>query len=134
VDGTPDHPNAALARRLFAAFDRRDGASVVTALADDVVWRVCGRGRVSGEYRGRREVVEFLGRTTAATDNTYRSELLWALGGDGRAVAVYRARGSRPDGRTIDIEQVLLCRVVDGRFAEIVAVPTDQAAFEVFWA
>src|SRR2546421_7383693 len=130
---TEEHPNAALARRIFEAFARRDGASVVAALDDDVVWRVGGRSPVAGEYRGRREVIAFLRMTTQATAGTYRSGLLYALADDERAVAVYRARGARPDGREIDIEQVLLCRVRDGRFVEVVAVPTDQPAFDAFW-
>ena len=131
---TVEHPNAALARRIFAAFARRDGASVVAALADDVVWRVGGTSPVAGEYRGRREVISFLRMTTQATGGTYRSELLWTVADDERAVAVYRARGARPDGRMIDIEQILLCRVEGGRFLEVVAVPTDQRAFDAFWA
>lgn len=128
-----EHPNAALARRFFEAFARRDGASVVAALDGDVVWRVGGASPVAGEYRGRREVIDFLRMTTQATDGTYRSELRYALADDERAVAVYRATGRRPDGRTIDIEQILLCRVQDGRFVEVVAVPTDQRAFDSFW-
>ena len=131
---TEEHPNAALARRIFQAFARRDGAAVVTALDDAVVWRVGGASPVAGEYRGRREVIDFLRMTTQATDGTYRSSLLYALADDERAVAVYRARGSRPDGREIDIEQILLCRVAEGRFLEVVAVPTSQAAFDAFWA
>ncbi len=128
-----EHPNAALARRFFEAFARRDGASVVAALDGDVVWRVGGASPVAGEYRGRREVIDFLRMTTQATDGTYRSELRYALADDERAVAVYRATGRRPDGRTIDIEQILLCRVQDGRFVEVIAVPTDQRAFDSFW-
>jgi uncharacterized protein len=131
---TDEHPNAALARRIFDAFARRDGASVVTALDDEVVWRVGGASPVAGEYRGRREVIDFLRMTTQATDGSYRSSLLYALADDERAVAVYRARGARPDGREIDIEQILLCRVRDGRFVEVVAVPTDQRAFDAFWS
>ncbi len=130
---TAEHPNAALARRIFEAFARRDGASVVAALDDDVVWRVGGASPVAGEYRGRREVIGFLRMTTEATAGTYRSELRYALADDERAVVVYDARGSRPDGREIDIEQILLCRVRDGRFVEVVAVPTDQARFDAFW-
>ncbi len=129
-----DHPNAALARRIFEAFARRDGAAVVAALDHDVVWRVGGRSPVAGEYRGRREVIDFLRMTTQATEGSYLSQLLYALADDDRAVAVYRARGSRPDGRTIDIEQILLCRIRDGRFVEVVAVPIDQAAFDAFWS
>src|SRR5438128_6667276 len=130
---TLEHPNAALARRIFEASARRDGASVVAALDDEVVWRVGGRSSVAGEYRGRREVIAFLRMTTQATAGTYRSSLLYALADDERAVAVYRARGNRPDGREIDIEQILLCRVSGGRFVEVVAVPTDQNAFDAFW-
>jgi ketosteroid isomerase-like protein len=128
------HPNAALLVRLFDAFARRDGAVVVAALADDVVWRVGGVNAMAGAYRGRRTVVEFLRRTTDLTEGTYRSELRYALADDEHAVAVYRARGSRPDGREIDIDQVLLCRIEGGRRAEVVALPTDQAAFDAFWS
>jgi hypothetical protein len=131
---TEEHPNAALARRIFEAFARRDGAAVVTALDDEIVWRVGGSSPVAGEYRGRREVIDFLRMTTQATDGSYRSELLYALADEDRAVAVYRARGARPDGRAIDIEQILLCRVRAGRFVEVSAVPTDQQAFDTFWS
>jgi ketosteroid isomerase-like protein len=134
VEPPAEHPNAALARRIFEAFARRDGAAVVAALDDDVVWRVGGSSPVAGEYRGRRAVIGFLRMTTDVTEGTYRSRLLYALADDERAVAVYRANGSRPDGRRIDIEQVLLCRVADGRFVEVVAVPTDQRAFDAFWS
>src|SRR5919204_533203 len=118
-----EHPGAARGGRFSAPSPRRDGAAVVTALDDDVVWRVGGSSPVAGEYRGRREVIDFLRMTTQATNGTYRSSLLYALADDERAVAVYRARGSRPDGREIDIEQILLCRVRGGRFLEVVAVP-----------
>jgi ketosteroid isomerase-like protein len=128
-----EHPNAALMRRLFDAFGRRDGASVAAIFDHEIAWRVGGRTTMSGEYRGWREVVAFLRRTSVETDGTYRSELRWALGDDGRAVALYRARGAR-NGRTIDIDQVLLCEVREGRLSDVTAVPLDAAAFEAFWA
>ena len=129
-----EHANAALLRRLFDAFAERDVAVVGELLAEDVVWTVPGEMPVAGEHRGRRPVVRFLGRTTRLTEGTYRSELRYALGGEDRAVAVYRATGRRPDGRTLDLDQILLCRVEGGQLVEVRAVPTDQAAFEAFWA
>jgi len=54
---TDEHPNAALTRRVFAAFGR-DAKVIGAALARDVVWRVPGNTSMSGEYRGPREVVE----------------------------------------------------------------------------
>jgi ketosteroid isomerase-like protein len=127
-----EHPNAAVVRRLFTAFAERDALAVAAVLDDDVVWRVGGRTPLSEEYRGRREVVRFLGLTTALTDGTYRSELLYALADDTHAVAVYRARGRRGE-RAIDIVQILLCEVRDGRLVDVTAVPTDQALFDAFW-
>jgi uncharacterized protein len=126
--------NAALLRRLFEAFAARDVAVVAELLAEDVVWTVPGDVPVAGEHRGRRPVVRFLGQTSRLTEGTYRSKLHYALGGDDRAVAVYRATGRRADGRTLDLDQILLCRVEDGQLVEVTAVPTDQAAFEAFWA
>jgi uncharacterized protein len=129
----PEHPNAALLRRLFDAFDRRDGAAVAAMFDHDVVWRVGGRNPMTGVYRGWREVVTFLRRTTQETDGTYRSELRWALADDGRGVAVYRASGVR-NGRDLDIDQVLLCEFRDGRIMEVTAAPVDSVAFDEFWS
>ena len=127
------HPNAELLGRLFAAFGRRDGAAVAAIFDHEVVWRVGGSNPMTGEYRGWREVVRFLQRTTEETDGTYRSDLGWALADDERGVAVYRARGTRK-GRTSDIEIVLLCGFRDGRIADVTAMPVDSAAFDTFWS
>jgi hypothetical protein len=68
------------------------------------------------------------------TGGSYRVEPLWILGDDERVVVAYRARGERADGRSLDIEQLLVCRVEEGDWREVLAVPTDQAAFEAFWS
>jgi hypothetical protein len=52
---------------------------------------------------------------------------------DGRAAALYRASGTR-GGRTLDLDQVLLFRLEDGVVHEVLALPSDPAAFEEFWA
>ena len=126
-----DHPNAALIRRLFAAFGR-DPKVIAAALARDVVWRVPGNTIMSGEYRGPREVVEFLRRTGIETEGTYRSRLHTVLANDDWAVAIYRAMGSR-NGIDLDVDQALVIRCEDGRLKEVTAVPLD-AAFDAFWA
>jgi ketosteroid isomerase-like protein len=127
------HPNAELTRRIFAAFDGGDPRTLVDGIAEDAVWRVAGSAPVSRTYRGRDEIFELFRLTRRLTSGTYRSRLLWTLADDEHAVAVYRATGER-EGRTLDIEQTLLVTLRDGRWAEIVALPTDAAAFESFWA
>ena len=99
----------------------------------DVVWRVGGGNPMTGEYRGWREVVEFLRRTTRETDGTYRSEMRWAVADDDRGVALYTARGVR-NGRSSEIDIALLCEFRDGRIAHATAVPVDAPAFDAFWS
>ena len=118
--------------RVFAAFGR-DALALARLLADDVVWRVPGETPMSGEYRGREAVLQFLRQTRVQTDDTYRSELLYAVGGEGRAVGVYRATGAR-NGRTLDIEQALFCVVEDEQLADVTAIPFDFPAFAAFWS
>jgi ketosteroid isomerase-like protein len=127
----PEHPNAALTRRVFAAFGN-NAMAVSAALARDVVWRVPGDTAMSGEYHGRREVVEFLRRTGTETGGTYRSRLETVFADDDWAVAIYRATGRR-NGIELDIDQAFVIRCKDGRWQEVTAVPLN-AAFERFWA
>ena len=126
-----EHPNAALVRRVFAAFGQ-DAMAISAAFARDIVWRVPGNTAMSGEYRGRREVVEFLRRTGLETGGTYRSHLHTVFADDDWAVALYRATGSR-NGIDLDVDQALVIRMRDGLWQEVTAVPLDSA-FERFWA
>jgi ketosteroid isomerase-like protein len=126
-----EHPNAALTRRVFAAFGK-DAKAISAALARDIVWRVPGQTVMSGEYRGRREVVEFLRRTGLETAGTYRSHLHTVFADDDWAVAIYRATGRR-NGIDLHVDQALVIRIADGLWREVTAVPLDSN-FEQFWA
>jgi uncharacterized protein len=128
---TEEHPNAALTRRVFAAFGS-DAMVISAALARDVVWRVPGHTVMSGEYRGRRAVVEFLRRTGLETGGTYRSRLHTVFADDEWAVAIHRATGNR-NGIALDVEQALVIRIRDGLWQDVTAVPLDPE-FERFWA
>jgi len=98
----------------------------------DVLWRVPGATAMSGEYRGRRDVVDFLRRTGLETGGTYRSRLHTALADDAWGLAVYRATGVR-NAIELDVQQALVLRFVEGCVAEVTAVPLD-GAFDAFWA
>lgn len=127
----PEHPNAAQVRRVFASFGR-DAMAISAAFARDIVWRVPGETVMSGEYHGRRGVVEFLRRTGLETGGTYKSHLHTVFADDEWAVALYRATGSR-NGVELDVDQALVIRIADGLWKDVTAVPLDSA-FERFWA
>ena len=118
---------------MFDAFGGGEPRALFEVIAEDAVWRVAGSVPVAREYRGRDEIFELFRATRRLTEGTYRSELRWALADGEHAVAVYRAHGTRL-GRKIDIDQVLLITLRDGRWQEIDAVPTDPEAFEEFWS
>ena len=88
---------------------------------------------MSGTYRGRSEIFRFLDRLPKLTGGTYRSTFLDALASEERGAGLYRARGER-NGRTIDIDQLLLFTIRDGVVVEVVALPSDPAAFDAFWS
>lgn len=125
--------NEAVVRRVFEAFASKQGFALREAFAEDVVWVVPGTGTMSGVYRGRDEVFRFLGRLPKETGGTYASQLVDVLASDERAAAVYHASGER-DGRRLELEQVLLFTLHDGVIREVLALPSDPAAFARFWA
>ena len=88
---------------------------------------------MAGAYRGRDAILRFLAQLPKETDGTYASRLVDVLASDERAAALYRASGER-EGRRLDLDQVLLFRFEDGVVREVLALPTDPAAFESFWA
>jgi ketosteroid isomerase-like protein len=124
--------NAALVRRIFAAFADKKGFSLRGAFAEHAVWVVPGAGVMAGTFRGRDEIFRFLGRLQKETGGTYRSHLIDVLASDDRAACLYRASGER-QGRTLELDQVLLFRIEDGLVREVLALPSDPAAFDTFW-
>ncbi len=125
--------NEALVQRIFAAFAEKRGFALRDAFADDATWIVPGSGTMAGTFRGREEIFDFLGRLPKETDGTYSSSLIDVLASDDRAAALYRASGVRND-RHLELDQVLLFRIEGGLVHEVLALPSDPAAFEAFWA
>ena len=125
--------NESLVRRIFEAFARKEGFALRGLFAEAAVWTVPGRGVMAGVYRGRDEIFRFLARLPKETDGSYGSTLRDVLVSEGRAAALYTARGSRR-GRELELDQVLLFRIDDGLVREVLALPGDPEAFEEFWA
>jgi ketosteroid isomerase-like protein len=129
----PAAENAELARRIFDAFARKEGFALRGLFAEDAVWTVPGSGTMAGVFRGRDQIFRFLARLPKETGGTYSSRLIDVLASDGRAAALYRASGERA-GRRLDLDQVLLFTIAGGLVTDVVALPSDPAAFEAFWA
>jgi ketosteroid isomerase-like protein len=129
----PAAENERVVRQIFDAFARKDGFALRGLFAPDAVWSVPGATVMSGTYSGREAIFDFLGRLPKETAGTYGSRLIDVLVSDDRAAALYRASGER-DGRRLDLDQVLLFRFQDGAVSEVLALPSDPAAFDEFWS
>jgi uncharacterized protein (TIGR02246 family) len=125
--------NEEVVRRIFAAFAEKQGFALRDLFAPDAVWVVPGDGAMAGVHRGREAIFRFLAQLPKETGGTYASQLVDVLASDGRAAALYRASGER-HGRRLDLDQVLLFRINGGLVHEVLALPSDPAAFEAFWA
>ena len=125
--------NEEIVRGIFEAFAQKRGFALRDVFADDATWTVPGSGTMAGTFRGREEIFDFLGRLPKETDGTYSSTLIDVLASDDRAAAVYRASGER-NGRSLELDQVLLFRIEGGLVREALALPSDPAAFDMFWA
>jgi ketosteroid isomerase-like protein len=110
-------------------------ASFIGRVGERCVWTVAGGSGLAGTYEGREAILDFFHRTQELTDGTYGAELRWELDDGERQVIYYRARGRRQDGREIDLDQALVCRLdEEGLWVEVRALPYDQAVFDAFWA
>jgi ketosteroid isomerase-like protein len=110
----------------------KQGFALRECFAEDAVWHVPGGSTMAGTYRGRTEIFGFLGNLPKQTGGTYSSRLIDVLTSGDRAAALYRASGER-NGRTLDLDQVLLFTIRDGLVAEVLALPNDPATFDEFW-
>ena len=99
--------NEALVRRIFDAFARKRGFALRDVFARDATWVVPGEGMMAGTFA--------------------------VLASDDRAAALYRASGER-NGARLDLDQVLLFRIEDGLVRHVLALPSDPAVFDRFWA
>lgn len=127
-----EHPNAALVRDLFAAFDRGDVGAVVEAFAEDAVWHVPGRSALAGDHRGREAILGFLGKAIELGRGTLSLELLDVLASDTRA-AQWRRLFAERDGRRIDVVEAIVHRIEGGRIVET-HHRTEQYPIDEFFA
>jgi uncharacterized protein len=129
------HPNAALVRRLFEAFEQRDGATLNELIAEDAVWHFPGsRGALAGDHAGREAIFRFLASVTALTAGTFRLDLLDITAGDGRVVVLFTGHGTRTDGRSLNNPTALRIDIEDGRIKQLWEFVWNLPQVEEFWS
>jgi ketosteroid isomerase-like protein len=128
------HPNEELAREGIAAFQRGDLEALQSKyFADDIRYHVPGRSPVAGTYEGPAQVISLFVRFFELTGGTLSIGAHDVVAGDEHAVALLTTRAER-NGKRLDGNEVLICHIQEGKFAEIWTQPSDQYAADEFWS
>lgn len=127
------HANEELLRKGYAAFGAGDMETIASLLADDVVWHYPGTSPISGTFRGKDEVLGWLGKNVELSEGTLRVEPHDVLGSDEHAVGLIRV-SARRGGKSLDDPTVQVCHIVGGMLTEVWVNPHDQAASDDFWS
>lgn len=132
---TSAESDVAVVRALFEAFAHGDLAAFADRLDPTATWHHRNEDRLGGVHEGRERIIAFLGESARLTDGTLRAvpEAIMS-DGDGRVAVLVRISGQRPDGRTFDVPQILLCAVEGDHVRTIDQFVGDPAAVAAFWA
>lgn len=125
--------NADLIRCGYDAFARGDIAGVLSIFAEDILWHIPGRGPISRDYRGHREVLEFFNRFMELSGATFRIQIDDVLANHERVVVLCTESAQRA-GRSWSSPQVHVWTVKNGRVRVFWQYQGDQQTEDEFWS
>jgi uncharacterized protein len=130
----PEHPNVQRIRDAYAAFMAGDLAAALKDLAPAGVFHFGGEGPNSGDHVGLEAVSTALTNVFEVTGGTQALDIHSVFADDHHGVVVLRETGSRPDGVTLDVEEVHVLAFDDeGRITDLWDLPDDPEAHDRFF-
>ena len=129
-----EHPNAALVRRGYEAFNTADMETLTELFAESASWHTPGRGPLAGDRVGRDAVFAQFGQYGGQTGGTFRATLQQVLtSDDGRVVGIHRNTAER-NGKTLDVTCCIVFEIEDGRVVDGREHFYDLYAWDEFWS
>ena len=125
-----DHPNIELLRRYSATLTAARAAEILPFFTEDCVLHIPGRSPHAGSYRGQDAVLAYYTRIFQDTAGKFENlGIDDILASDDHAASLVRWRVER-NGRSIEIDRVVIYRIEDGRIAEIWVRDWDQYGYD----
>lgn len=130
-----DHPNAAVVRDGFEAFQRGDIDKIRTLMADGMEWTVLGDNPMAGVYKGKAEIVGYFGKLIMETEGTLSIDYIDFIGNDEKVVAITHVKAERND-KTMDVDSILVFGMNKlGKAVSCVGpYSNDSAQIDEFWS
>jgi ketosteroid isomerase-like protein len=129
-----EHPNVQRIRDAYAAFAAGDLSAALKDVAPDGVFHFGGSGAISGDHRGVDEISKALIGVFELTAGTQKLDISGIYADDKHAVVVMRETASRPDGATLDVDEVHVLGIdSEGRVTDLWDLPSDPEAHDRFF-
>jgi hypothetical protein len=129
-----EHPNAALVRRGYEAFNTADMKTLTELFDENATWQTPGRSPIAGLYQGRDAIFGQFGRYGGETAGTFKATLLDVLASDdGRVVGIHHNTAER-NGKRLDVKCCLVFEIQDGRCVSGKEHFFDLYAWDEFWS
>jgi uncharacterized protein len=126
--------NAERIRDGYAAFNKGDVDALVDLFAEDIVWHFPGKSKLAGEHVGRDAALAMLGGYGGASEGTLRATLVDVMGSGDHVAGWARDTAKTADGRTLNINSVVIFTMRNSKVTEARHFFDDQAALEAFLA
>lgn len=127
------HPNLLTYLAAMAAFNRHDLTAVAERVHPDFVYRIPGRSKIPGEFRGIEGFVEALTRLRDESDGTLELTPVAVLADDEHLLARASVTARR-GGRQLDTENCYAFRFLNGKVADGHVFLSDPEHVDDFWA
>jgi ketosteroid isomerase-like protein len=129
-----EHPNAQRIRDAYAAFSAGDLVAALKDLAPDAVFHFGGEGPISGDRVGAEAIGANLVEVFTLTGGTQKLDIKGIYADDTYGVVVLRETASRPDGASLDVEEVHVLGINgEGQITELTDLPNDPEAHDRFF-
>ena len=128
-----DHPNLQIMRKALTAFQTGDVPALTQQFSKDIVWRVPGKNRVAGDYKGQAATFGFFGQLMQETNGTFKVDSLDMFANDRGGVFVDRVTAER-NGRKLDVPLLLFVTIKDGQIVEGMDCFHHEHLWDAFWA
>ena len=129
-----EHPNVQRIRDAYDAFMAGDLKAALKDLAPTATFHFHGEGPLSGDHTGVDDITAALIGTFELTGGTQKLDISGVFADDEHGVVVLRETASRPDGATLDVEEVhVLALDGEGRITDLWDLPNDPQAHDDFF-
>ena len=130
-----DHPDIAVVKKGYQAFNSADIATLSELIADDAVQHMPeGKNQFSGDHKGRDNILAMYGKIGELTGGTFRAAAnLFTTDGRGTVVVQHDYVGTR-DGNDVGQKNALIFRIEGGKIVELTDTTSDLGVYDKNWA